>query len=205
MLFAFPLHHPPYFYAYWISEGVVSIFGFFVVKEIFWKAFESRLGLQKLGDALFRYSLMALVIASVIVAAMAPGTDADKLLAAILVLKQTQSFVRIGLVVSLFFFVTMLGLSWHDYVIGVAAGFATHGIGELAALILRMHYGSRANGFYVWSTVGAGFLQLIFWIGYLTCVQSFRSRAFTRTKDHFSVVSAEVSKINEAVDSFLER
>lgn len=204
-LFAFPLHHPPYFYAYWISEGVVAIFGFFVVKEIFWKAFESRLGLRKLGDALFRYSLMALVIASVIVAAMAPGTDADKLSAAILVLKQTQSFVRIGLVVSLFFFVTLLGLSWRDYVIGVAAGFAIHGIAELAALIVGMHYGPSANGFYVWSTVSAGFFQLLFWIGYLMCVPFFRSRAFTRSKDQFSVVSAEVSKISEVVDSFLER
>jgi hypothetical protein len=196
-LFIIPLN----FYAYWISEGVVAIFGFFVVKEIFWKAFESRLGLRKLGDALFRYSL----IASVIVAAMAPGTDADKLSAAILVLKQTQSFVRIGLVVSLFFFVTLLGLSWRDYVIGVAAGFAIHGITQLAALIVRMHYGPSANGFYVWSTVSAGFFQLLFWIGYLMCVPFFRSRAFTRSKDQFSVVSAEVSKVSEVVDSFLER
>jgi hypothetical protein len=161
MLFAIRPHHLPYFYAYWISEGVISIFGFLVVKEIFWKVFESRLGLQKLGDALFRYSLMALVMASVIVAAMAPGSDADKLFAAILVVKQTQSFVRIGLVVSLFFFVTLLGLSWSDYVIGVAVGFAVHGIAELAALLLRIHYGSSANSLYVWSTSGAGLFQLL--------------------------------------------
>jgi hypothetical protein len=101
--------------------------------------------------------------------------------------------------------VTLLGLSWRDYVIGVAAGFAIHGITQLAALIVRMHYGPSANGFYVWSTVSAGFFQLLFWIGYLMCVPFFRSRAFTRSKDQFSVVSAEVSKVSEVVDSFLER
>lgn len=99
---------------------------------------------------------------------------------------------------------TLLGLSWSDYVIGVAAGFAIHGIAELGALILRMHYGSSANSFYVWSVSGAGFFQRLIWIGYLMCVPSFRSRAFTRTKDHFLVVSAEVSKMSEALDSFLE-
>ena len=147
---------------------------------------------------------MTLVIASVIVAAMAPGTDADKLLAATLVLKQTQSFVRIGLVVSLFFFVTLLGLSWSDYVIGVAAGFAVHGIAELTALILRMHYGSSANAFYRWSTGGAGLFQLLIWIGYLMFVPSFRAPAFTRSTDHLSLAASEVGKMNEAVDSFLE-
>ena len=75
MLAAIGPHHPPYFYAYWITECFVSIFGFFVVEEVFRKAFERRLGLQKLGTVLFRYSLLALVVASVAVAAMAPRAD----------------------------------------------------------------------------------------------------------------------------------
>ena len=148
------------------------MFGFLVVKEIFWKAFEKRLGLQKLGDALFRCSFVALIVASVGAAAMAPGSGADKLFAMILVLKRTESFVRVGLVVSLFLFVMLLGLSWSDYVIGVAAGFAVHGIGELAILIVRMHYGSSASDFFVWSTMSVGLLQLLIWIAYFVYTSS---------------------------------
>src|SRR5215813_2442106 len=116
-------HHPPYFYAYWSTECVVALFGFLVVEEVFRKAFGTPLGLQGLGAALFRYSLLALIVTAVVVAVVAPGNESDKLIAGILILKRTQSLVRVGLVVCLFFFVFVLGLPWGNYSIGIALGF----------------------------------------------------------------------------------
>jgi len=199
-------HHPPYFYAYWISECVVSIFSFLVVEEIFRKAFERRLGLQKLGTALFRYSLLALVVAAVVVAGLAPGNDADKLVAAIVVLKGAQSLVRIGLVASLFAFVFLLGLPWADQVIGIAIGFAVYGAVELAVMVARSHYGSVVNDTWVWSIMSVGICQRLIWIVYFMRRRPLRSPALTHERDYSPpLVATEVGKMNDAVESLLER
>lgn len=199
-------HHPPYFYAYWISECLVSIFSFLVVEEIFRKAFERRLGLQKLGAALFRYSLLALLVTAVVVAALAPGNDADKLVAAIFVLKGAQSFVRMGLVGLLFAFVFLLGLPWGDYAIGIAVGFAVYGAVELAVIVARSHYGTVANETFVWSIMGVGLCQRLIWIVYFVRRQPPRSSTLTHQKDYSPPrVATEVSKMNEVVESLLGR
>ncbi|PYY16382.1 MAG: hypothetical protein DMG61_04470 [Acidobacteria bacterium] len=203
VLFFIRPHHPPYFYAYWISECLLSIFGFLVVEEIFRKAFEQRLGLQKLGTVLFRYSLLALVVTAVIVAAMAPGTDADRLVAAILVLKGAQSFVRIGLICCLFVFVLVLGLPWGDYVIGIATGFALYGAVELAATVARSHYGSVANVTSGLSIQSAGVCQQLVWIAYFMRARAPRLAA--PTQNEFPRVAVEVNKMNEAIGSYLGR
>jgi hypothetical protein len=205
VLFGIGRHHPPYFYAYWIGEAVVSTFGFFVIDEIFRNAFSKHLGLKKLGTAIFRYSLVLLVLASAIEAAVFPGNDADKLISAIFILKRAESFVRIGLVASLFLFVTLLGLSWNDSVVGIAGGFAAFGVGELAVLIIRMHYGSKASKFYIWSTMGVNFCQKLVWLAHLSSRSIRRFDESRKNLADLPAVVAEVGKMNEAAQTLLGR
>ena len=206
MLAGIGRHHPPYFYAYWISECVVSIFGFFVVREIFRNAFERRLGLHKLGAALFRYSLLGLLITAVLVAAFARGSEADRMIAAILVLKSAESFMRMGLIASLFIFVFLLGLPWSAYVIGIAVGFAVYGSIELAVMLGRSYYGSVANGTLIWSIMIAGISQRLVWVTYFTHRQPQQSSITEDQKKYSSsLVAVEVRKMNEAVASLLRR
>ena len=206
VLAGLPRHHPPYFYAYWMSECLVALFGFLVVEEVFRKAFEKRLGLQKLGTTLFRCSLLALIITAVVVAALAPGKDSDKLIAAILVLKRTQSFVRLGLVGCLFAFVYLLGLAWGNYSVGIAIGFAVYGIVEFAVMLARSHYGSAVNDIWVWSIIIVGVFQLLIWVVYFLRGQPLRPRTLIQEKVYSDLpVAAEVSKMNDVVDSLLGR
>jgi hypothetical protein len=206
MLAAIRPHHPPYFYAYWISECLVALFGFLVVEEVFRKAFERRLGLQKLGTALFRYSLLALIVTAVAAAVMAPGTESDKLFAGILILKRTQSLVRVGLVVCLFLFVFLLGLPWGNYSVGIALGFAVHGVVESAAMIARSHYGSKFDGILVWSIMSVAVSERLIWVGYFLSPQAVHSRTLAQDKDYSLLpMTTEVSKMNEVVESLLSR
>jgi len=199
-------HLRPYFYAYWISECLVALFGFLVVEEVFQKAFERRLGLQKMGSALFRYSLLALIVTAVAVAVMAPGTESDKLFAGILILKRTQSLVRVGLVVCLFLFVFLLGLPWGNYSIGIALGFAVHGVVESAAMVGRSHYGSKFNDMWVWSIMCVAVLERLIWLAYFIGLGAFASRTLTDKKAYPApLFAAEVSRMNDAVESLLER
>lgn len=205
-LAAIPPHPRPYFYVYWISECLVALFGFLVVEEVFQKAFERRLGLQKLGAAVFRYSLLALVVTAVAVAVMAPGTESDKLFAGILILKRTQSFVRAGLVVCLFLFVFLLGLPWGSYSIGIALGFAVHGIVESATMAARSHYGFEFNEIWVWSIMGAALLERLIWLAYFIRPRAFASPTLTdENACPAPLVEAEVSRMNDAVESLLGR
>jgi len=206
MLAAIRPHHNPYFYAYWISECLVALFGFLVVEEVFRKAFERRLGLQKLGAALFRYSLLALIVTAVAVAVAAPGTESDKLFAGILILKRTQSLVRVGLVVCLFLFVFLMGLPWGNYSIGIALGFAVHGVFESAAMIARSHYGSKFNSIWVWSIMCVAVCERLVWIVYFVRPRTFHSRTSAQDKGYSPLpIATEVSKMNEVVESLLGR
>lgn len=204
VLFGIHPGRPLYFYTYWWSEALVAFFGFHVVEEVFRTAFSKHLGLQKLGMKIFRSALLALVVGSVVIAAAAPGNDADKLVAAILVLKRAQSFVRIGLIFALFGFVFLLGVPWTEYLIGIATGFALYGTVELAALALRSHYGVIANRAYVWSIMGANLFQKMMWAFYFMPRRSHPATAGA-SSEHFSTAAVELEKMNKAVDPLLKR
>src|SRR5437588_2817130 len=91
-------HYFIYFYAYWITEFLISILGFFVVAEVFRQAFSKRLGLGKWGSTLFWLTLLFLAVFAVLTANATPGSDSSKLIAGILVLKRAESLVRLGLI-----------------------------------------------------------------------------------------------------------
>jgi hypothetical protein len=199
-------YHDPYYYAYWMSECLVALFGFLVVEEVFREAFERRLGLQRLGAALFRYSLLALIVTAVAVAVAAPGTESDKLFAGILILKRTQSLVRVGLVVCLFLFIVLMGLPWRNYSIGIALGFGVHGVVESAAMIGRSHYGTKFNGMWVWSIMSAAVCERLIWIAYFVRPRTVYSRTSAQEKDYSPLpIATEVTKMNEVVESLLGR
>jgi hypothetical protein len=161
-----PRHYATYFYAFWISEGVVSIIGFAVVAEIFRNAFSAKLGLQKWGTILFRCSLMGLLVAALLTARSVSIGDADKLLALIFLLKRIESFVRLGIVAALFVFVFVLGLPWTQPIVGIAAGFAIYGAVEVVATGVRAGSGPIANKTHIWTIMIVDLLQKTLWVAY---------------------------------------
>ena len=159
-------HYASYFYTYWVSECFVCLVGFFVVAEVFRSAFAKRVGLDHWGSLLFRASLLVLIAVAILQAGKAPGSDANRLMAGILVLKRAESLVRLGLIIALFLFVLVLGLSWTNRAIGIAAGFAFYGVLEFLALTFRTHFGHSANGLLKWSSTIAALCQQLIWVAY---------------------------------------
>lgn len=197
---------PSYFYAYWISECLVAMFGFLVVEEVFRKAFERRLGLQKFGAAVYRYSLLLLIVTAVLITVFVPGNESNKLIAGILTLKRTQSFVRVGLVGCLFAFVFLLGLPWGNYSVGIALGFALYGAVELAVMVGRSHYGPSFYPIWAWSILCAGASQRLVWAAYFMVSRPLQSPALARKQDYAApIIATEMSTMNEAIESFLSR
>jgi hypothetical protein len=93
-----------YFYAYWVTEAIGSLVVLCVIKELFDNAFHKHLGLRQLGNVLFRWSIAVLVVVAVVIAWKSPGGDTKRLMAGILTVKRTVTFVEAGLLGFLFLF-----------------------------------------------------------------------------------------------------
>ncbi|HEU5231855.1 MAG TPA: hypothetical protein VFU50_03265 [Terriglobales bacterium] len=194
-------HYRTYFYSYWISELCVCVLGFFVIREIFAKAFSGQLGLKHWGDWIFACSLIALLAVACFSGADAHG-DSNRLLAAILVLKWAESFVRLGVLAALSISVLLLGLPWKHHAIGIAAGFAFYGSIELTMLATRLHLGKQANRWVFWAFMFAGIFEKAIWALYF--VPRLNTRRFElRVGD--SHAAASLLTAQEAADAIWER
>ena len=197
-----PSHYAAYFYTYWITECILVLLGFVVVREVFSSALTDQFGLQRWGAALFWWSLAMLLLVAVLSAIGTKGGDPDELLAAILLLKHVESLVRLGLIVALFVFVFALGIPWADRVIGVAAGFGIYGAGELVAYSIPSLWGRSAKGAFSWTIMGVGSFQELLWFAYF-----FPRRQVSAEFDEHRPPSAglELEKLQDALGIFLER
>lgn len=197
-------HYATYFYSYWRTEVVSCLLEFAAIVEIFNKAFAKHLGLQRWGTFLLRTSLIVLVVIAVIVALRSPGSDANRMVAGILILKQAASFVQFGLIGALFAFVFGFGLPWSSYTIGIATGFAVEGAAEVVALAVRTHYGRIANAVLVWTVLAAGFSQVLVWAIYFLHRGPSRALRGLSMKSS-NILYSEMDRITGAVRTVLER
>jgi len=156
-----------YFYGYWIAQGIGCLAALWVIRELFDDGFHLHLGLQKLGRALFRWSIVLLLIVALSIALTSPGGEKNKLMTGIFVLKRTLTVVESGLLAFLFIFAFSFGLAWRRYTAGIVLGFGVYGAVELIVLAIRMHYGHSVQGLYNWVMMIINNCCVLIWAGYL--------------------------------------
>jgi hypothetical protein len=188
-----------YFYAYWVTEALGSLAALCVIKELFDAAFERRLGLRRLGNLLFQWSTAVLVISAVLVAWASPGGDSQKLMAGILTLKRTVTFVEAGLLGFLFLFALTFGLSWHHYAVGISVGLGLYGSVELVAITARAIYGPVATRAFNWAILAVNNCCVCIWATYFLIPH--HAPEITNVPDPESYVE----KLNEALLVVLKR
>ena len=156
-----------YFYAFWITEAIGCLAALWVIKELFDDAFARLLELHRVGDVVFRYALLLLVVIAVLLAWTSPGSGADRVIAGIFVVKRTVTFIQTGLLCSLFISVFVSGLGWKHHVTGIAFGFGLYGAVELAAIVVRTAYGPIATGVLSWVMMIVNNLCVLVWAVYI--------------------------------------
>jgi hypothetical protein len=123
LFISFKISYPAYFYLYWGSEILDAFLTFLVIQEIFSTAFRPYKSLRSMGIWLFRGSLLALIAVAIM---MAPGSEpfgVHRIIGAMIILQRSNLFVQAGLIFSLILSSRFLGLTWRNYVFGVALGF----------------------------------------------------------------------------------
>jgi len=85
-------HELNYFYAYWVTEALGCFAAFCVIKELFDSAFQRHLGLRRLGNVLFQWSIAVLLAIAAFIAWASGGPKASKIMASILTVKRAVTF-----------------------------------------------------------------------------------------------------------------
>lgn len=160
-----------YFYAFWITEALASFAILCVIKELFDNAFEQHLGLRQLGNVLFQWSIVILIVVAVLIAFTSPGADVKKLMAGIVTLKRFVTLIQSGLLGFLFLFAFVFGLGWQHYATGVCLGFGIYGVVELSMVTARSLHGPSFTPILNWVMMSMGNCCVFIWATYFLLPQ----------------------------------
>lgn len=142
---AMHLSYVAYFWIYWIGEGVDALFILAVIQEIFAVVFAPYDSLRKFGSLIFRSMTIILCFVAIITALLAPAAETNPMMKALFVMDRSVQIVQLGLLIFLFAFCALFGLTWRHYVFGIAAGFVVMTSISTVVLSLRTNEGQAGN------------------------------------------------------------
>lgn len=142
----FPLAHgtnyAAYFYAYWGFGALSLIFGFAVVREIFFYSFRPYESLSELGTILFRWATAVLILLTVLTAANVSDAGGISAFVGLLIsFERSVRLTQVGLLVFLLLFCKPLGITSAHRVFGIAMGLGSYAAIEVSISGLAMKLG----------------------------------------------------------------
>lgn len=111
-----------YSYAWYGGELLSAALRFVVIREIFGKVFADYSSLRHWANSLFCWATVVFMIASVVIVALTPGSQTERLSIATNVIDRTVDMVQCGLLLLLVGLSRFLRFNWRSYVFGIAFG-----------------------------------------------------------------------------------
>jgi len=164
-----------YFTAYAAGRALATVLTFGVIYEIFKHVFRDYPALRSLGTILFRWIAVTLMLLTIVLAWLAPGTGAGQLMSKFYVIERTVSMLQCGLLIFLLLFSGYFSLSWRSHTFGLALGFGVYASMNLAAYAIRARIEpAAANSTTDLMTVITGAVYLcsvLVWMAYLLAAE----------------------------------
>ena len=123
-----------FFYLYWFSNAVSAVLGFQVIHEVFLVVFRPFHTLRDLGTVLFRWAALVMIMAAGVVAVSSDSKETLPWMQAIITSQRCVRIVQVGIVLLLLIFARYLGVSRKQHSFGIALGFGSFALLELALL-----------------------------------------------------------------------
>jgi hypothetical protein len=122
-------------------DGAISIaLRFVVIYEIFVIVFRPYETLKRLASVIVHFTLLALLIVALVVAAYGPvAAYASRLISLYIAMGRAAAIVQCGLLLLLFAFSTYFGISWRSFVFGVASALGFYLTVQLGFSALSSH------------------------------------------------------------------
>jgi hypothetical protein len=175
----FPLHrwgsYPAYFYTYWICSAIDLAIGFMVIHEVFLDVFRPYCTLKDLGNVMFKWAALVMLLVAFVVAASSSGQGMEPILVAITTVQRCVRVAQCGLVLFLVVFSSYLGVSWRQQSFGIALGLGGTACVELATYALFAG-GPMSQVTLTAINLASYNLALLVWFGYMLADSPARTR-----------------------------
>jgi len=129
-----------YFYIYWILNALNICFEFGIMYEIFVNALKPYSAIIDLGKLLFRWAAAFLLVAALLTAFAANGSQPSKIFAGINLVERSVRLMQCGLLLLFFVLERRLGLSWRSRTMSIALGLGIYSSCSLVTTYLVAHY-----------------------------------------------------------------
>jgi len=165
-LFFLPYPGRLYALVFWWGEAAAIALALGVVFETTWHFIRPypflRLFLRVLGVA---GGIAAAAAVAMLIWTKGPG-GTDVALEQIILLERSARFLQVSLLIVAIALMSRLGLSWHHYSLGIAAGFGVYSALDLVLLELRAHLHALADTDFVLLRSAAYNLGVLIWVWY---------------------------------------
>lgn len=171
-------HHSAVFYTSWISTAVSAVLGFKVLHEAFLDVFKPFHTLRDLGTVLFKWAGLVMLLVAGVVSVSSNSPDTLPWVQAILTAQRCVRIVQVGMVLFLLAFARYLGVSRRQQSFGIALGFGTFAVVELALIASWAgdHLGNLTMSIINMSAYN---MALFIWLGYIWVKSPAREAAST--------------------------
>jgi hypothetical protein len=153
------------FYVSWISTAISVALGFMVIHEAFLDVFRPFHTLRDLGTVLFKWAGLVMLLVAGVVSVSTSSSDLAAWVQAIMTAQRCVRIIQVGMVLFLLFFARYLGVSRRQHSFGIALGFGTFAVVELALIASWAgdHLGNTSMSLI---NMGAYNATLLIWLGY---------------------------------------
>jgi hypothetical protein len=162
---AYQYHSSSVFYLSWLGTAISVVLGFKVIHEAFLDVFRPFHTLRDLGTVLFKWAGLVMLLVAGVVSVSTNSSDTQPWVQAIMTAQRCVRIIQVGMVLFLLVFARYLGVSRRQHSFGIALGFGTFAVVELALIASWAgdHLGNLAMNLV---NMGAYNVALLTWLGY---------------------------------------
>lgn len=197
VLLFLPYNKNLYSLIYWSGEGLVVLLSLAVILEVLRFLVCPFQFLGPILRATWGLGGIAALGAIAIYIASGGGAWADRVLESIVLAERAARLLQVFLLIIVIALMSRLGLIWHQYSVGIVAGFGIYSALDLSVLELGVRLHSLTNKHFVLLRPAAYNLAAITWAAYFLC-----SRA---EKTEVRLPNADLTGCNQALTDYVQR
>lgn len=161
-----------YRYVFIVTAAGSIALRFGIIQEIFNNVFHDYPRLEATATASMRWVTGLLLVAAILAALYSSGAVPDNLMVGVSLLSRSVAIIQAGLLLFLFLFSRMFGLSWRSFIFGIAFGFAIFASAQLVNWTLELTtLTEHSKNLLDLLPTGSYHVSVLVWLGYLLAAE----------------------------------
>jgi len=184
---------------YWWGDAAAVLLGLGIIYEVVWHLIRPYSSIRRFALRFFWVVAVVALASGMMMFLSADGfAQPDPLFEAIILLERSARFLQSCLLIVLVLLLSRLGLTWHYYAIGIAAGFGVYSAVDLALLELRAHLHLITNEMFALLEPAAYNLAVLIWVLYFVWPRQ-------RKVVVESLPNTDIARWNQLLNEYLEK